>query len=88
MPTITLPRILQPATEHLTLAVDGTTVGEAIGHLLEAEPNLRVHLFDEDGELRPHVLCFVDGTSTRLRSKEVAIGRDTSIDFVQAVSGG
>ena len=27
---------------------------------------MRVHLFDEDRHLRPHVLCFIDGVSSRL----------------------
>lgn len=86
MPHVTLPRVLQPATQRLALDVDGTTVEEALRDLLDQEPNLRVHLFDEQGDLRPHVSCFVDGTSTRLADRTQVV--DSAIDFVQAVSGG
>lgn len=88
MPIVSLPRILQPATGRLAIDVTGNTLRASLGDLLEREPNLKVHLFDETGGLRPHVLCFVDGNSTRLEDPDRPVSPDSAIVFVQAVSGG
>ncbi len=87
MPEITLPRLLEPAVgDRLTLTVSGDTVGASIAALLEEVPALRVHLFDEGGKLRPHVLCFVDGVASRLDRPDQPVAEE--MRFVQAVSGG
>ena len=88
MPSVSLPRILQPATQSLAFDVAGDTLRASVENLLEREPNLKVHLFDETGSLRPHVLCFVDGESTRLEDQDQPVSPDSTIAFVQAVSGG
>lgn len=50
---------------------------------------LKVHLFDESGELRRHVLCFHNQENTRWLSN---LGRPVVagdvLQIVQAVSGG
>ncbi len=87
MPEVSLPRLLGPAVgDRLTLAVSGDTVATAMDALLEEIPTLRVHLFDEVGRLRPHVLCFVDGVSSRLDRPDQPVNEE--LRFVQAVSGG
>jgi len=87
--TVTLPRLLEPAvgpTRRVELEAD--SVGEALSRLLETYPTLRVHLFDEQGHLRQHVLCFVGGSQTRLVDRSTPITEPTQITFLQAVSGG
>ena len=87
--TVLLPRILAPATGgRLRMEVEATTAGEAVDGLLAAWPGLAVHLFDERGELRPHVLCFIDGEATRLGDRRAPLTAGGEIRFVQAVSGG
>ncbi len=89
MPTVLLPRLLQPIIgSKTTVEVAGTTLGESIGDLLDRHPGLRPHLFDENGELRPHVLCFIDGRATRLLETSDVVAPTTEIRFLQAVSGG
>lgn len=88
MAQVTLPRILDAATSRRTIPIAAETLSRAIDELMAEEPGLRVHLFDESGDLRPHVLCFVDGVSTRLDKRNLPISDDTRIDFLQAVSGG
>jgi adenylyltransferase/sulfurtransferase len=89
MATVFLPRVLEPAVGSMRrLEVGGGTLEEAIGFLLDRLPTLRVHLFDEEGRLRPHVLCFVDGHQTRLEDPNRPISGRTEITFLQAVSGG
>lgn len=86
---IRLPRLLRPVVgDRRRIEVDGATVGGAIASLLETEPGLRPHLFDESGALRPHILCFVDGASTRLDDRDAALEPGVTIEFLQAVSGG
>ncbi|MGQ0849041.1 MAG: MoaD/ThiS family protein [Actinomycetota bacterium] len=87
--TISLPRLLEPAVGPIRqIDVEASTVDEAIGSLLEAHPTLRVHLFDEQGQLRQHVLCFVGGSQTRLEDRHAVLSGPTEMTFLQAVSGG
>ena len=86
---VSLPRLLEPAVGSTRrVELDADSLGEAIDHLLERHPTLRVHLFDEQGSLRQHVLCFVGGSQTRLTDRNLEISAPTEITFLQAVSGG
>jgi adenylyltransferase/sulfurtransferase len=87
--TVTLPRLLEPAVGSIRrVDLEASSVGEAIESLLTRHPTLRVHLFDEDGHLRQHVLCFVNGSLNRLEDRGAVLEGDTEITFLQAVSGG
>jgi adenylyltransferase/sulfurtransferase len=87
--TVTLPRLLEPAVGATRrVEFEAGSVGEAIAQLLKRHPTLRVHLFDEQGDLRQHVLCFLDGSQTRLVDHDVPITEPAEITFLQAVSGG
>ena len=64
--TVSLPSLLEPVTGGVReLTVSGRSLREVFGDMLEREPRLRPHLFNEAGELRRHVLCFHNGTNTR-----------------------
>ena len=67
-------------------AIEGTTVEGVIDELLITHPQLRVHLFDEVGSLRPHVRCFHNDSGLSEPVGPVADG-DT-LTILQAVSGG
>ena len=87
--TVSLPRLLEPAVGSLRKTeIAGSTVAEAIDALLANHPTLGVHLFNERGELRPHVLCFVNGSQTRLEDRRAELTDGDEITFLQAVSGG
>ncbi|HEY7563611.1 MAG TPA: MoaD/ThiS family protein [Acidimicrobiia bacterium] len=87
--TISLPRLLEPAIgEVRKVEVEANTVDEALKALLTVHPTLAVHLFEESGHLRPHVLCFVNGSQTRLQDRSHALAGRADITFLQAVSGG
>ena len=87
MITVRFPRVMAPAIgDATTLSLEADTVGSAIEAMTAAMPAVRVHLFDETGTLRPHVLCFVDGESNRLLDAAHPVASD--ITFVQSVSGG
>ena len=87
---VKLPRLLEPAVG-TTRRVDvtGDTVAEAMTDLLRQHPTLRVHLFDEQNHLRPHVLCFRNGMLDRdLTAGNAPLSEGDEIVFLQAVSGG
>lgn len=87
---VKLPRLLEPAVGTIRrVEVTGSTVSEAIADLLRQYPTLSVHLFDEQRQLRPHVLCFHNGTPDRnLAKAATALSEGDEIVFLQAVSGG
>ena len=65
------------------------TLRGALDALLRRHPALRVHLFDERGSFREHVLCFHNRTNTRwLESLDVPVAEGDTISIIQAVSGG
>ena len=69
------------------LEIEADTVPGAFAALFAARPALRVHLVDERGRLRTHVMCFVNGKDIRWLG--TAVLRDGDVmRFLQAVSGG
>lgn len=86
---VILPRLLEPAVGQVRrVDVEGETLKEALDSLLASHPTLRVHLFDEKGDLRQHVVCFINGRQTRLEDRALDLTEGTEITFLQAVSGG
>jgi len=69
--------------------VSGDTLDGALEEMCRIQPSLAIHLFDESGGFREHVLCFVNDTNSRETgaSKLVLHDGDT-ITILQAVSGG
>lgn len=88
--TVSLPSLLDPVTGGVReLTAAGTNLREIFADLVEREPRLRPHLFNEAGELRRHVLCFHNGTNTRwLDGFDRRVADGDTVLFMQAVSGG
>ena len=88
--TIELPSLLTRVVGvPATVEVEAGSLDAALRALIEMHPALGVHLFDETGGLRPHVLCFHNETNTRwLPSTDVAVAAGDTITILQAVSGG
>ena len=87
--TVRLPSVLQVAVGSSEVRVAGRTVGEALDAACAALPNLRQHILLANGDLRPHVLCLLNGESL-LRREFAAqpIERGDEILIHQAISGG
>lgn len=92
MPTVavSLPSLLDPATGGVReMAASGASLREVFADLVDREPRLKPHLFNEAGELRRHVLCFHNGTNTRwLDGGDRPVADGDTVLFMQAVSGG
>lgn len=71
------------------MEVQADTLQGALGQILIDYPALKVHLYDESGQLRPHVNLFYNDTNTRwLPSLDAPLGDGDTITVMQAVSGG
>jgi len=88
--TVQLPGLLAPfAGGGRTVTVEADTLGGALDDLVRRHPALRVHLFDESGGFRRHVLCFHNEENTRwLEGLDGRLAVGDVITIVQAVSGG
>ncbi|OGL15169.1 MAG: hypothetical protein A3G97_03175 [Candidatus Rokubacteria bacterium RIFCSPLOWO2_12_FULL_69_21] len=88
--TVALPSLLAGIVGGArTLAIEADTLAGALGELVRRYPALKVHLFDESGAFRQHVLCFHNEESTRwLGSLDRPLAAGDAITIMQAVSGG
>jgi len=87
---VSLPSLLSAIMHgQKKVEVSGDTLSEVFDDLRRRYPTLAVHLFDETGNLREHVLCFVNDTNTRwLESGDHPLDAGDSLTILQAVSGG
>ena len=88
--TLELPSVLAQVVGGIrSVEVCGGTLKEALAHAFAAYPALRVHIVDEAGDLREHVLCFHNDENSRWRDQMDHPIRDGDrITILQAVSGG
>jgi len=87
---VNVPTILRDCTGGLNpVTVEASTLAEALERLREEYPLLKVHLYDEQVHLRPHLLIFYNDESTRwLKSLDVPLRQGDKLEILQAVSGG
>ena len=88
--TLELPSLLRAVLGGRdTFSVEGHTLDDALEHAYRQVPALRVHLCDESGHLRPHVLCFHNDVNTRwIEGGSPTLNDGDRITILQAVSGG
>jgi len=69
--------------------VEGGTVGAALHALTERYPDLRRHLYSDDGKLRAFVNVYVNDEDIRYLEKEnTPLGAGDSISIVPSIAGG
>lgn len=92
MPSITLelPSLLANLVgSPRSIQMEAATVREAVEGVLDEHPSLRVHFFDESGELRRFVLCFVNGeNSAWYDGLETPLEAGDEVTVLQSVQGG
>ncbi|MCA9244484.1 MAG: MoaD/ThiS family protein [Phycisphaerales bacterium] len=87
---IQLPQLLGAMCgDRLRFDIDAATVADAFDRLRREHPQLALHLFDESGALRRHVLCFVNEVNSRwLDALDEPLVDGAELMFMQAVTGG
>jgi hypothetical protein len=89
VPRVVFTTALQRHVECPEEAVDGTTVRAALEAYFAHHEAARAYVLDEQGELRQHVVVFVDGVQVRDRAQLAeSVGAGGEIYVMQALSGG
>lgn len=88
--TVQLPAVLAQMVEgQRVFEVSGATIGEALEDLVTQRPALRVHLFDESGGMRPHVLCFHNDEYARgIEGLSWPIAAGDRLTILNSIAGG
>ena len=72
-----------------TVQVEGKTVGELLQNLAAKYPDLRGHLYNEDGRLRSFVNVYLNDDDIRYLEKEAtAVKEGDTLSIVPSVAGG
>jgi molybdopterin converting factor small subunit len=72
-----------------TVEVKGSTVAEAMNSLLGQYPELRRHLYTEEGKLRAFVNLYLNDEDIRyLQKEETAVKDGDNISIVPSIAGG
>ena len=89
MPKITFTQNLQRHLSAPPSSVDGETVRQALENVFAENPRLRGYLLDDQGELRKHVVIFLDGEIVADRAGlSDRVEATSELVVMQALSGG
>jgi molybdopterin converting factor small subunit len=90
MPEIQIPSPLRQYTgQQSAVSVPGKTVGEALAGLVSQHPDLKRHLYNDDGKLRAFVNVYVNDEDMRYLLKEATTLKDGDIiSIVPSIAGG
>ena len=90
MPKIHIPTPLrQYVGKQADVSVAGNTVGEALSGLISKHPDLRRHLYTDDGKLRAFVNVYLNDEDVRYLQKEATAVKDgDNISIVPSIAGG
>jgi sulfur carrier protein ThiS len=71
------------------LEAEGATLAAVLANLARNQPALALHLFDENGAVRRHVLCIHDGNVVRSNDFAThALASDDEVIMANALAGG
>jgi len=90
MPQIQIPSPLrQYSGKQASVEVAGKTVAEALAGLVSRHPDLKRHLYADDGKLRAFVNVYVNDEDMRYLQKEATALKDgDTISIVPSIAGG
>ncbi len=86
--TIELPMMLRELVGIASpLRVEAASLGEALDAVRRQHPAIGLHLFDENGNLRRHLLCFYNDEFIR-DAPDTPVSSGDRVLIVHKVSGG
>jgi adenylyltransferase/sulfurtransferase len=90
MVKILIPYALRSFTgRSAEVEVEGSTAGEAIRALANAYPELKAHLFADDGQLRGFINLFADGVNINtMQGLDTPVPENGEVMIVPAIAGG
>jgi molybdopterin converting factor small subunit len=79
----------QYAGKQSAIEVPAATVGEALSALTSAYPDLRKHLYNDEGKLRAFVNVYLNDDDIRyLKNDETAVKDGDTLSIVPSIAGG
>ena len=90
MPKVHIPTPLrQYAGKQSAVDVKATSIADALSDLIAQHPELRRHLYTEDGKLRAFVNVYLNDEDIRYLQKEATLVSDSdTISIVPSIAGG
>jgi len=90
MAQVQIPSPLRQYTQkQASVNVSAKTVGDALSGLVARHPELKRHLYSEDGKLRAFVNVYVNDEDMRYLEKEAtALQEGDTISIVPSIAGG
>ena len=90
MPKINIPTPLrQYAGKQAAVEVKAGSIGDALNDLVAKHPELRRHLYTDDGKLRAFVNVYLNDEDVRYLQKEATAVKDSdTISIVPSIAGG
>jgi adenylyltransferase/sulfurtransferase len=79
----------QYAGKRSAIDVQAATVGEALHSLVSAYPDLRKHLYNEQGKLRAFVNLYLNDEDIRyLQQDQTAVSDGDTLSIIPSIAGG
>ena len=89
MATVKFTRNIQRHVECPTREISGSTLRTVLDQYFQENERARGYVLDEQGRIREHMVVFIDGEAVRDRAGlSDAVRPDSTIDVIQALSGG
>jgi sulfur-carrier protein len=90
MTILRVPTPLRPYTGgNSEVELQGTSVAEAMRHLIELYPALKPHLYNGSGELRPFVTLFLNDENIKdLQGLETPLEETDRLMLIPSIAGG
>jgi molybdopterin converting factor small subunit len=90
MPQIQIPSPLRQYTAKQSIvSIPANTVGDALTGLVTQHPDLKRHLFSDEGKLRAFVNVYVNDEDMRYLQKEATVlNEGDTISIVPSIAGG
>jgi molybdopterin converting factor small subunit len=87
---IRLPTVLRPhAGGHSSVEVEGSTIGEVLSNLVEANPGMKDQVLTADGALHRFVNVYLNDDDVRyLDSLATLVANGDTVSILPAVAGG
>lgn len=89
MATVRFTESIQRHVQCPTRIIEGTTLREVLEGYFAGNERARGYVLDDQGRLRKHMAIFIDGQQLKDRLElSDPVGPETTVDLVQALSGG
>jgi len=90
MAVLLIPTALRLYTNGLNeIEVEGSSVAEALGHLITLYTDLEKHLFNDEGKLRSYINIYVNEEDIRQKERlNTPLKGDETILLIPSIAGG